>query len=288
MQIEVPPLRLKLARFVQTASAPLGWAHRALLARGLRFAPGPRWFRTRGLRHLSFGYFRSRYGPYLVARRGDTTYRLSVTGKYGPFVASKIARQTGPFVFLDIGANTGVFSLVAAAHPQCRAAFAFEPNPETYGDLIANIELNRADVVAFPLAISSAEPGSQTLWVPDGHSGRATFRAENLPDRPHHELQVETIGRQFLDTLTPRISAPVLVKLDVEGHEPEVLDELFASSLGARVHAVIVECDEHYNPEGVAGIEQRLITAGFHEDSRAGKPVHFDAYWVRERSTEGS
>jgi FkbM family methyltransferase len=234
---------------------------------------------------VSLGYLRSAYGPYLVVRSEDTTYRLSLFGSYGPFVASKIQAQTQPFTFLDVGANTGVFALVAAAQPECQAAFAFEPNPETYEMLEANIALNHADVVPFPLAISAGDPGTQSLWVPEGHSGGATFRT-NHDDRQHDEVRVQTVGRQFLDELATRVTAPVLLKIDVEGHESEVLDELFASALGAHVRDIIVECDENFQPEGVAGIERRLTAAGFREDSRAGQPIHFDAYWVREHPTE--
>jgi hypothetical protein len=74
---------------------------------------------------------RSTYGPLLYNTPGDRTFELCVNG-YGPFVAKVIEGWEDEFLFLDIGANLGLFSLLAARNPHCRQAIAFEPLPEIF------------------------------------------------------------------------------------------------------------------------------------------------------------
>jgi hypothetical protein len=53
----------------------------------------------------------------------------------------------------------------------------------------------------------------------------------------------------FLDELAARISHPVVVKIDVEGHEEHVLASLFASNLADKVTDIIIECIEEHHPQ---------------------------------------
>jgi FkbM family methyltransferase len=264
-------------------------AHLALGNLGIRITPpATSQGRAQRLSRLPLGYLRSKYGPYLVNGGPDATYLMSVGGTYGPFISDILAAQDAPFVLLDIGANVGIFSLVAAEMTNCVEVFAFEPNPEVHSALQANIRLNRAAVTAFPLAISSGTAGGRMLRVPDNHSGGATFRDLNLPDELHQEIRVETVNRVFLNELAPKVDElpqetelRVVCKIDVEGHESEVLDELFASKVGDLIREVVVECDGRFHAEGVAGIEQRLGACGFTLVAKSGSEEHFDAHWVR-------
>jgi FkbM family methyltransferase len=259
-------------------------AHLRLAYLGLRLTFPRRWYRQRLLLWLMrspLGYLRSAYGPYLVNRGPDQTYRTSLRGAYGSLIPDAIAVQQAPFTFIDIGANTGVFSLVAAADQRCERAVAFEPNPNVYRNLEENIRLNHAAVTAYPLGISSGEPGTRVLHVPPQHSGAATLRTLNLPP-VHNPVSIEVVNRHFLDELAIDVHSNVICKIDVEGHEPEVLDELFASQLGPLTSSIIIECDDRFTEEGIGGIERRLQAQGFERVRRTrGRPDHFDALWLR-------
>lgn len=122
-------------------------------------------------------------------------------------------------LFLDIGAYTGLFSLIAGrANPRIRAE-AFEIVPENYLLLVENVVRNgfsevitprllglgeKTGTISMPLRMNLASlPSSLSLssTFPDGIS---------VPVRP-------------LDSVLPGFSGSALLKIDVEGFEPEVL-----------------------------------------------------------------
>src|SRR5262245_26191313 len=82
------------------------------------------------------------YGPRLNRRPNDATFQFCVDGTYGFFFSDFVSRFPQRFRFLDIGANIGLYSLIAAANPRCEQCFSFEPNPVVYRSLLANIVLN--------------------------------------------------------------------------------------------------------------------------------------------------
>ena len=63
---------------------------------------------------------------------------------------------------IDIGANTGVFSLVAGAVNPTAKIIAFEPLPDNYNKLQANVRLNNFNIVAHRIAISN-QSGETTI-----------------------------------------------------------------------------------------------------------------------------
>ena len=71
----------------------------------------------------------SRYGPMIRVHGGDLTNRMTLFGAYGDEIAEQVARLRPDDLFLDIGANTGIFSMIAERHLPHGRVFAFEPNP---------------------------------------------------------------------------------------------------------------------------------------------------------------
>src|SRR5712691_5879788 len=116
-------------------------------------------------------------------------------------------------LFLDIGANVGSYTVLASG--VCRATtWAFEPDPETVRDLKRNIAVNNLNalVTVFELALGSLD-GVIPFTVGLGPANRvATAGEENI----------RTVNRQRLDALIGT-RRPVMLKMDVEGHEEEVL-----------------------------------------------------------------
>src|SRR5207302_1817218 len=91
--------------------------------------------------------------------------------------------------FVDVGANIGLWTLVAASTVGSEGeVFSFEPNPVTFRKLIANITRNaRSDIVtAFPDAVSREE-------------GFVSFTCP-----PHHNLSAISSGPQSGNTLQVR------------------------------------------------------------------------------------
>ena len=221
---------------------------------------------------------RSVYGPLLLDTPGDRTFELCLTG-YGPFVAERIAGYGHEFLFLDIGANLGLFSLIADRQPLCRRALAFEPLPSVFASLRANLERNSAaKVTAHCCAISDAG-GHVELSHDPAHSGMSKV----MPQRGPGTVRARAIGATELDRLVGEPQGDILAKIDVEGSEAAVLSILRRTRFYPAIKAIIIEVSEHnLAGDGKAGLLALLASEGFVEISRAGPDEHYDAYYVRQ------
>lgn len=122
----------------------------------------------------------------------------------------------------DIGANTGYYSLLAAAANPDAEIYAFEPVPTIAALTRANAALNQAGRIRVLECAISDEAGSFELFLPvDDHgliecsaSLNPAFRAE------HSEALTVQVGR--LDEVLPGVPID-LIKIDVESFEAHVV-----------------------------------------------------------------
>ncbi|GEM_PF-1692745 len=122
-------------------------------------------------------------------------------------------------VFYDIGANTGIYTLIASINYPC-TVFSFEPVPEHIAILRENIKLNKiGDVVTvMPLALG-AEKADLQMYV-DG-SGSSLFLKESYKTaKPTITVEVTSIDLLFSEHTIPK---PDFLKIDVEEYEGIVL-----------------------------------------------------------------
>ncbi len=128
--------------------------------------------------------------------------------------------------FLDIGANTGFYSLLALASGAL-ACHAFEPVAEIAAVLSSNARLSEMQdsLQLHPIALGR-QRAEAALYFPLADHGLVETSASLNPDfrRQHSDQRVVQVDR-LDDALPPSAVAagPVLVKIDVESHEPEVL-----------------------------------------------------------------
>jgi FkbM family methyltransferase len=226
------------------------------------------------------GFSRSAYGPYLAATPGDRTWELSVKGYYGDFIAGIIRSQAGPYEFWDIGANAGVFSLVAAARDACVRAIAVEPVPATFALLVANLARNAADKV-IPFCAAFAEPGTgiACLSYNPSHSGMARL----APMRGWSRVYAPVLRAADVAAFPTDPSLPILLKIDVEGAELHVLRTLAATPHLARVRQVVIEfVDSHQSEAERDAILALLAAHGLAERRREGRPEQYDALFERD------
>jgi FkbM family methyltransferase len=128
-------------------------------------------------------------------------------------------------VFLEVGANFGVYCLPAVSEFGFDRAVAYEPDPASFRLLSENIARNSlGEKVAAYHAALSTEPGELTLSLGTGNAGDNRI-VGGVSDTRKETVQVPArtfddevdAGRIPLDELG-------LVWLDVQGHEPEVLE----------------------------------------------------------------
>jgi FkbM family methyltransferase len=126
-------------------------------------------------------------------------------------------------VFVDVGANIGYFTVLAASLVgPGGAVFAFEPDPANFGLLQANVTLNSVD-----RQVSALQAG---LAGTSG-DGRLFLSADNLGD---HQIYATDAQRASLpivlvngsEYLADRLARIDLLKVDTQGSEYEVMSGL--------------------------------------------------------------
>ncbi len=131
-------------------------------------------------------------------------------------------------ILIDIGANTGSFSLLPVLSRDIKV-FAFEPNLAVADILRSNVELNniQENVIILPIGVSNKYSLLQ-LNVPDSsETGLATYGEHVLRFDPKNKSTVTSLVNT-LDNLTKVILKPGeqidVIKIDTEGWEYYVLD----------------------------------------------------------------
>lgn len=221
---------------------------------------------------------RSAYGVLMVPNWQDTTFRYCIFGTYGSDLSDLLLGQREDFVFVDIGANQGLYSLIAAKNPMCRQIIAFEPVPATHARLAANVALNGGAerTVLHMLAIADSV-GEVTINVAEGHTGTATL-AGREGQSGQGGVTIKTVDAPLVDPLLAG-GLPMFVKIDVEGLEAVVIAELAKTASFARVEAIFYEVDDRW--ASAREIETLLRAAGFTRFAKYGRGHHYDVLATR-------
>jgi FkbM family methyltransferase len=124
-------------------------------------------------------------------------------------------------IFLDIGANIGLFTLQIGKRVLHKGrVYSFEPHPKLSNLLRWNVHLNglTSIVTCFSFGLSDQNLPAKFAY-PIGHLGGGGVG--DLPNSPGYDI-VDSELRRLDDVLGPEFSCD-LVKIDVEGHEINVL-----------------------------------------------------------------
>lgn len=228
------------------------------------------------------GFIRSVYGPELVVTPGDRTFRFCVEGYDTRLVDRTIRSLDREFLFLDIGANLGLFSLLADRHRLCRGVVAFEPLPEVFANLQANLGRNEAlKVTPVCAAVTNTGKGHLHLSFTPSHSGMSRV----LPSKRKGSVRARAVGPSVLNDLAGKWSGSVVAKIDVEGSEVDVLNALRNTNFYPSIQTVIIEISS--NNLGASGKSQLLSMLGadgFRLVEREGPEDHYDAHYRRSES----
>lgn len=156
-------------------------------------------------------------GSFLyVSPEWDRLNSLSVANFVGwesrsRLLFSALAKESQ--LVVDVGAYTGVFSLIAAASSPGSRVWAFEPFPRTYEALVDNIEAN--DLLDRILPFSTAlgfDERDRFIDLKDGDSSMATVADHGSIAIKQTTLD-QVVQAEWVD----------LIKVDAEGAEFDVL-----------------------------------------------------------------
>lgn len=134
-----------------------------------------------------------------------------------PDVFCKLVRQH-PGLFLDIGANNGIYSILAClTHIRVRV-MAFEPFPPVLKVLRRNIAANklRRRIAVQECALSD-KAGAAPLHIPDVNHGLLDTSCSLQPDFQPSSRTVSVAVKRLDDIALP--ASPKIMKIDIEGHE---------------------------------------------------------------------
>jgi FkbM family methyltransferase len=127
-------------------------------------------------------------------------------------------------IILDIGSNTGVYAIIAAKlNPNARV-IAFEPVKRTFSVLEKNIEINElTNINAYLSAVSNTNGKTLIYDVTSDSQYSASLNKDMLKN------EVEVVNYEVdvlrVDSLKDLFNQKIdLIKIDVEMHEPEVIE----------------------------------------------------------------
>ncbi len=146
--------------------------------------------------------------------------------------------------FIDVGANIGYFSCLAASRLDRKKAsvFAFEPNPRAMDLLVRNTAINwsLAKIHVSHFALAETE-GEVTLFTPRRLIGNASIYDMRNPGESYGEgdtVSEVKIPTRTLDSQIAEKDRVGTIKIDVEGAELGVLrgaEEILRASKGVEV-----------------------------------------------------
>jgi FkbM family methyltransferase len=133
------------------------------------------------------------------------------------------------FLFIDIGANIGIYSVLVARESKTRCV-AIEPDPRNLKKLYYNIDNNELSdrILVLPVAVGIPADGAAPETARNFYLSEfgATSRFLNAEERVLDEKSV-TVHVKTLDSILQENElwqfGEILIKIDVEGFEPEVI-----------------------------------------------------------------
>ena len=200
---------------------------------------------------------------------------IARTGVFEPGVTTVLTRLLGAGdLFVDVGANIGHHTLVAASRGA--AVHAFEPVPRLAERIRRNAALNRLEspIYVIEAALSNRE-GNGELYVAarsdDGsHSLLPGVEATQIDSI---RVRLTTLDRHLVDHGN---RAPAVVKIDVEGYEAAVLDGARHTLDGFPYACWLIETGDRLSDqlgECAASVLDRFFARGYRVFRIADSPV---------------
>lgn len=175
--------------------------------------------------------------PHLAEFDAEALFRRDLTYEKPVFAWLATHVPTTYDLVLEIGANVGIFTIfldrlyqtagrtsAAATKPRI---VAFEPSPQAFERLLENFAANDMQFTRAYQAAIGPVSGMRTFYEPTGHLTNGSFLREfsEIFSDAIEENPVVTVAASELDRWLVSARRP-LIKIDVEGFEPELLAAL--------------------------------------------------------------
>jgi len=161
-------------------------------------------------------------------------------------------------LFVDIGANVGVYSILASKNAGA-TVISIEPVPQTFTSLMENLRLNKIESLVTPFALGLGEKRDKLFFTSNHDTTNHVVPSGKESDYQTVEIPVDT-----LDSICEN-QCPSVIKLDVEGYEFNVLVGAQTILTNDALKAIIIELNGCGNLFGHTDekIHQLLLDHGF-------------------------
>ena len=163
--------------------------------------------------------------------------------------------------FLDIGAGFGLYTLILLKESKGLSVIAFEPNRKVFDIFLKNLQINKIEnkyISPINKAVSNVN-SKIDFFIPEGDDfsyGTASKNFLNKINIKFNKVEVESTN---LDELYEQSFD--LIKVDVEGHELEVLEAL--QDYLDKCNTILIEIED----ENYAKVFSILSSKGFKLES---------------------
>lgn len=179
--------------------------------------------------------------------------------------------RTSDTIF-DIGANSGIFAVLAKAYNPASKVVAFEPQPNIFYVLKKNNEINGFDIRCENCALSDKE-GEMPFY----NTGEASFTYENTTAgslnknwRTNLQMSIMVVVKELRNYLEQNNIAKIdLIKIDVETFEFEVLSG-YGQGLSLHKPIIILEIQDRKIGKNVESLFEPGAYSFFNIDEEKG------------------
>ena len=245
--------------------------------------------RARGIKLVAFNDF----DLYVHEHDWDIGENIIRTGQYEPHVTAFLKKHLHPgMTFIDVGANIGYFTLLAAAQVGASGkTIAIECNPKNCELIYMSLHRNGFEqVLVYPFAVSNARKLMRFSW------GFSNGFVDELAEDDEEAVIVPAVTLDSLLRNEPRID---IIKMDIEGseakawqgmqqavekHHPVILMEFFPALLKKISE---VNAEEFLERIFASGYTASVIQPAPSESLRASSPTEVLAAWRKQCDVVG-
>lgn len=201
---------------------------------------------------------------------GEFIQKSMAEGMYEPVQSGWVRRVLKPgAVFVDVGASFGYFtSLAWSLIGASGRVFAFEPSPHAFATLRKNLSGPRFGNITLVNAAVGRSVGELTLYMPpeQGLHSPSAFVS-------HDGFEPISVALTTLDACQALsgVGSIDLLKMDVEGSEPDVLAGMHGFIAKGRVRRIMCEFNSWWlnaNKTSAAALQEEFARLGFEIEDR--------------------
>ena len=199
--------------------------------------------------------------------------------------------QFDDFVVFDIGMNRAYASLRFAEFNNCSAVYGFEIDEDTYYKAIYNMNLNpdlSKKITPYNFGLSNSNEEMKLYYI-EGADGVNTVESDLVkiqyemkenPDKiKTKSVQVKKTSEIIENIIkSEKINSKIVLKIDTEGSEYNIIDDLIESGLIYKMDLILGEGHKFNN----RNLSKELLKLGFKEIERKDHKIVYSFAFVKD------